>query len=379
MEKQIATRFAPAGRVPPAELQRQTGYFAERGFTRQLLDSLPDVLAILNHQRQIIFANRALLELIGVQEESLIYGQRPGEALDCVHAAAGADGCGTTEHCSTCGAVLAILASGEGQRAVRECRITRCVEGRQQAMDLRIFATPMIHAGEHLTIFAASDISHEKRRSALERTFFHDILNVVGGIRGFAELLTSYELDNQQEIFRLIHDAARQTIEEIEAQRTLNAAESGELTLRPESFELRDFLSAQLEIYRHHEAGRDRELRLAEPGPELLLRSDRVLLGRVLGNMLKNALEACSAGEAVEVGVHPGQGAVEIAVHNPGVIPREAQLQIFQRSFSTKGEGRGLGTYSMQLLSGYLGAEVSFTSTAGKGTVFRLRLPTGFS
>jgi sensor histidine kinase regulating citrate/malate metabolism len=52
-------------------------------------------------------------------------------------------------------------------------------------------------------------------------------------------------------------------------------------------------------------------------------------------------------------------------------MPPEVQLQIFQRSFSTKGKGRGVGTYSMKLLTErYLGGKLAFTSAAGEGTTF---------
>jgi sensor histidine kinase regulating citrate/malate metabolism len=51
--------------------------------------------------------------------------------------------------------------------------------------------------------------------------------------------------------------------------------------------------------------------------------------------------------------------------------------QIFQRSFTTKGElGRGVGTYSMRLLGGqYLGGHVHFTTSEEEGTEFSIRLP----
>lgn len=58
------------------------------------------------------------------------------------------------------------------------------------------------------------------------------------------------------------------------------------------------------------------------------------------------------------------------------VMPSTVQNQVFQRSFSTKGAGRGLGTFSIRLLTeNYLGGEVGFTSTAGSGTVFRAAYP----
>ena len=64
-------------------------------------------------------------------------------------------------------------------------------------------------------------------------------------------------------------------------------------------------------------------------------------------------------------------------VHNDQVMPDEIQLQVFQRSFTTKGQpGRGVGTYSMKLFGErYLAGKVSFTSREPEGTTFTLVLP----
>jgi signal transduction histidine kinase len=57
-------------------------------------------------------------------------------------------------------------------------------------------------------------------------------------------------------------------------------------------------------------------------------------------------------------------------------MPRDVQLQVFQRFFSTKGAGRGLGTYSIRLLTErYLKGNVSFTSSPEEGTTFRVCYP----
>ena len=50
---------------------------------------------------------------------------------------------------------------------------------------------------------------------------------------------------------------------------------------------------------------------------------------------------------------------------------------MFQRSFSTKGAGRGLGTYSIKLLGEkYLNGKVGFISEQGRGTIFSVELIT---
>jgi sensor histidine kinase regulating citrate/malate metabolism len=67
---------------------------------------------------------------------------------------------------------------------------------------------------------------------------------------------------------------------------------------------------------------------------------------------------------------------VVFSVHNPAVMPRDVQLQMFQRSFSTKGSGRGLGTYSIKLLTErYLRGSVRFESRRDYGTTFYVRYP----
>ena len=68
---------------------------------------------------------------------------------------------------------------------------------------------------------------------------------------------------------------------------------------------------------------------------------------------------------------------VLFSVHNEQVMPEDVQIQIFQRSFTTKGQpGRGVGTYSMKLFGErYLGGRVSFVSRTPDGTTFTLVLP----
>jgi signal transduction histidine kinase len=57
-------------------------------------------------------------------------------------------------------------------------------------------------------------------------------------------------------------------------------------------------------------------------------------------------------------------------------MERQVQLQIFHRYFSTRGEGRGLGTWGMKLLAEeYLGGRVSFSTSPESGTTFSLTLP----
>ncbi len=373
----VETYFAPAGRATRLELASQAQTVQQDPRLGRLLDRVPDLLLVLNRHRQIVFGNQGLLDLMGLESEEAVLGQRPGEALSCVHCREMPDGCGTSEACRHCGAALAILAGLEGQRAVRECRLAvERQDGGQDSLDLQIWVTPMNLEGQPYTFVAISDLGDQKRRRALERIFFHDILNTAGGLMGLANLLKENSPQDLPLLAETLRQAAEQLVQEIQAQRDLAAAENNELKPQPARFSAGEFLGRQLQVMERHEAARGRQLRLRVPALDVDLHADPALLGRVLTNLLKNALEASQPGQTVSAGFQAQEGGVEFWVHNPAAMPREVQLQVFKRSFSTKGSSRGLGTYSVKLLTQrYLQGRVWFTSSPEEGTTFRVWLP----
>jgi signal transduction histidine kinase len=250
----------------------------------------------------------------------------------------------------------------------------------ERSLDLRVRATPIHLPGGTYVIVAIKDIGDEKRRRALERIFFHDALNTAGGVRSLSEAILEDDRipDDAREMLELVRCGATQLVDEIESQRTLASAESGDLVVRLVEVDLLEVLRRVESIYRHHVLARGRPLVIDPASSSRAVRTDPPLLARVVGNMVKNALEAIDEGKAVTIGCRGAGDTVEVSVHNPAFIPVDVQLQIFARSFSTKGPDRGLGTYSMKLLvERYLGGSVSFTSKPEEGTTFTARLPAG--
>lgn len=368
------TQFAPAERAPSEVVHRQHNYFRHNQMMNAISDAVPNGLTILNQQRQIVYANRTMLNMLHEPPRQSPIGLRPGEALNCAHAYETGGGCGTTEFCATCGAVRSILQAQQGHRDEQECRILYNRNGAVDALDLRVWSTPFDYDGERFTLFAVTDISDEKRRQILERLFFHDIANTAGAIQGLVQLIDMHknlvEL-TEMGIGDLLAQASHQLVDEIVAQRELIAAENGELEPHYTLVSALDILEECISLYRKHGVAEDRSLQIAPQATAVMLETDPALLRRVLGNLLKNALEASAMGDTVTAGCDQIGQFVRFWVHNPTFMPRQVQLQIFQRSFSTKGNGRGLGTYSIKLLSErYLNGQVSFTSSRDKGTVF---------
>jgi signal transduction histidine kinase len=354
-------------------IERQSCYFSDYPLLQQLLNGVPDAFVIVNAQRQIVFANEALTTTIQMEPEDFIMGLRVGEVLHCVHAHEMEGGCGTTEFCRECGAVRAMLSGLNGEKSVQECRI---IQEAGSALDLRVYPTPFIVGGEKFSIFAVKDISAEKRRRALERIFFHDIMNTISIISGFAEILqdaTQQELDQIKGSF---YQLCRRLVDEIRAQKTLSAAESNEVTVCPVRLDSLDVLREVQNVFVNHDLALHRHIEIDSAARSAVFASDATLLQRVLINMVKNALEATEEGDTVTLACAGDSEGVTFTVHNPAYMPRNVQLQVFQRSFSTKGSDRGLGTYSMKLLTErYLKGTITFKTSQTKGTTFSARYP----
>lgn len=369
-EENTLTSYAPAIRYTNGELAKQSEIISQNELLIKLVDSISQMVVILNEHRQIVYANKSYKDFCHVSD---IIGKRPGESLACSNAFRSPAGCGTSEFCKSCGAVNAILESHSGVKSTKECKILTTAN---VAHELRVTATPFNLNKEKLTIFSLIDISAEKRKESLERVFLHDILNNAGGISGLSAILK--EIDDPKEMAEIagtIEGAANNLIEEIKIQRELSSAERGEL--KPEFNPVSSFriLLDLSNVYAKHELNPGKEISIDQDNKDTLLKTDAVLLKRVLGNMIKNAIEVIHPNDSITLECTTTDSYVRFGVHNKSFIPRKTQLQLFQRTFSTKGAGRGMGTYSMKLLGEtYLKGNVWFESTEESGTTFFIEL-----
>lgn len=363
-------------RTPSPEVLAQLGRARTDSALAPLLDATPDMAAVLNEKRQVVFANRKLRELAGSVSVEQLCGLRPGDVLGCANAEAG---CGEADGCAFCGASAAFEETlRTGAPAERECRITSGAGGHASALDILARTTQFSVDGTRFVLLVLSDTSQAKRRAALERIFFHDILNTVSSFTVYIELLKARLRDgDERRIVERLESIADALVEEIRGQKILVSAENRTLPVQRELIESRELAGRLIAQFEGQETARGKTIAVAPFSESFTFVSDDSLVRRVLGNMVKNALEASAEGQAVTIGFRPEtDGRVRFDVHNEAVMPADVAAQVFQRSFSTKGAGRGLGTWSMRLLAeGYLGGAVSFRSRPGEGTTFSLVLP----
>ena len=372
------TMFAPAGRVSQSTALDDARSLLTLENIDSILDSLPYTAAILNEYRQILFSNRAMLDILGVTSIEAVVGKRPGEAFQCIHSAEQPGGCGTSEACRYCGAVQVILESQKTHcRAVGDCRITSRIKDVLVPFDLQISATPFGCKTRRFTLVTIVDLSAEKRRQALESVFFHDIINTVSGLSGLIEALEDCKDEGElRQLLKPLGMLSARLIEEILAQRDLTKAEAGDLQTTPSPLNSLEILKEAMVQIEHHKSAEGKTLESLDSACEASFISDPILLRRCIVNMLKNALEATPRGGTVKATCVEDENSVTFSVWNKVAMSREVQLQVFQRSFSTKGMGRGLGAYSLKLIGeGYLKGHVGFASDTPNGTTFFIRLP----
>jgi len=257
------TKYAPAERATREGLERQSALFQRSDIMAELLGKIPAVFIVVNKYRQIVYMNKGALEFTGLEDVSSVIGVRPGELLGCIHATEEEGGCGTTESCTYCGAINAVLESQKGKSAVRDCRLLIDIDNEYSAVDLRVWASPLIINKEEFTAVTLQDIQHEKRLTFLERIFFHDILNTTNALQLTLELFTEYKDSIKKKgLIKRANRITKELIEEILSQRLLIDAENNLYEITLNTFNSIDLLDEIINIYAEHKLTDERPLKL---------------------------------------------------------------------------------------------------------------------
>ena len=222
-----------------------------------------------------------------------------------------------------------------------------------------------------------TDYGPEKVRRHIERQFFHDILNIAGGLKGCAALLRK-ELgdDSNGELAGLIDQSAIELLSEIQWHQKLLHAEAGQLLVQRTPVQSLELIQTAVAEYRSRSDSTGRIIVVDPLSEDVRMETDPAILLCVLGSMLKNALTATRTGGTVMVGCQVTQGGIEFCVEDSHVIPDAAQAQVFRYLASSTDGGRALRNHCIKLMTEqYLGGSVRFESNPLHATHFMACLP----
>ena len=258
----------------------------------------------------------------------------------------------------------------------------------------------------------------EHMRDEVERVLRHDLRNPLDGIRTAADYLLQEELPSRAEEFvRLMHEAAVRARSRIDNSLAYTRMQRGTYQVERERVNVVHLVRDVIHNLQDLRDAYRVDITASYHGEPLDQQYDIELWGEygflldALWNLVRNAVEAGTAGDTVTVdvddsvtvrsaiagdsetardsGTWDGSGtsadgdtaaepAVSIAVHNPAVIPPEIRETLFD-PYVTHGKpgGTGLGTYTARMVAEAHGGAVTMRTGEDVGTTMALVVPRG--
>lgn len=253
------------------------------------------------------------------------------------------------------------------------------------AVNLSIRVSETVLKGECVKLIAMNDINSEMEDKEVDtwirltRVLTHEIMNSVTPITSISSTLLSRHDEMKEELrngLELISDTGKGLISFVESYRRFTHIPTPQPTL----FYVGRFIERMTQLASHHHASHIAIQTDIRPD-NLILYADEDLIGQVVLNLLKNAIQAigpdhpdgqimvrasCNSNESI---------VIEISNNGPAIPPEEAE-HIFTPFFTTKEGGSGIGLSVARQIMRLSGGSISLKSNASNHrTTFVLLFP----
>ncbi len=236
-------------------------------------------------------------------------------------------------------------------------------------------------------VAAEAQLAHSARLVSLGRMaagVAHEINNplaAIGELAGLMEDLIDQEFLERAAHGPLFRDNVRKIQQHVDRTRGITHRMLGfarRMEPHQDTFNVNDVAVEALSFIEREASFRQVDLVRELESDLPMIKSDRAQLQQVFLNLINNALDAVADGGRITVASRTAADALEVSIADNGSgIDREIQDRIFDPFFTTKapGEGSGLGLSICHTIMKGLGGSLSFESSPGDGTVFKVRLP----
>ncbi|OGR40908.1 MAG: hypothetical protein A2X35_02965 [Elusimicrobia bacterium GWA2_61_42] len=228
--------------------------------------------------------------------------------------------------------------------------------------------------------------SANRTKSVFLSSMSHEIRTPLNAILGFSQLLRRDPdlTPKQTQQIETINRSGRHLLALINDILEMSKIKAGRATLNLSSFDLGGLLEDLGVMFRQRVEGKGLELVVERSaGLPPFVRGDEGKLMQILVNLLGNALKFTTLGR-ITLRAAGGDGAgprLVVEVEDSGVGMEAAELSRLFSPFEqakagqASGTGTGLGLAISREYARLMGGDITVTSRAGKGTVFRLDIP----
>lgn len=225
----------------------------------------------------------------------------------------------------------------------------------------------------------------QKSRDLLTGMIIHDLRNPLTGTLGYLDLIERRVMRNDEQTLRFAVNAKQcglNMMNLINGIIDVMRMEDGKMPVSSDVVDIAQLASERAEHY--HGAGAKEGLHLSYHGPSsLLCITDGTLIGRIIDNLIINAIKHTPSGGTVVVSVDqdPAHEEVRIQVQDSGEgISAHDCERLFQKygrietQHMRRSHDTGLGLLFCRMAVDLLGGRIAVTSDLGKGSVFTVTL-----
>ncbi|WP_022850269.1 hybrid sensor histidine kinase/response regulator [Limisalsivibrio acetivorans] len=216
-------------------------------------------------------------------------------------------------------------------------------------------------------------------REDVERITKHDLKQPLVGIMNVPDLLLMSSSFSEEEkmLLEKIRESANTMLHMINRSHDLLRMELGTYNLKKVSVDLIEICDKSIEDLMSYATRIGVEVMLTVNGCScyfdagFFVPGERLLCYTMVGNLLKNAVEASPKGGRVHIRLNEVDDVKRLEIENSGLVPENLRDCFFDK-YSTCGKehGTGLGTYSAWLTAKTVGANMGFESVDGTTKVW---------